>query len=153
MGKLTGKVAVVTGASKGIGAGIAEEFAREGASVVVNYSSSGAEAEAVVKKIKAAGGKAKAVRADVSKPAEAKELVKAAVDEFGKVDILVNNAGVYESTRRDYREALRSHVQPQRPRAGVCHAGRGRSVRRGRRVGDQYFVGRLADGTGVRFGL
>lgn len=96
MGKLTGKVAVVTGASKGIGAGIAEEFAREGASVVVNYSSSGAEAEAVVKKIKAAGGKAKAVRADVSKPAEAKELVKAAVDEFGKVDILVNNAGVYE---------------------------------------------------------
>jgi 3-oxoacyl-[acyl-carrier protein] reductase len=96
VGKLTGKVAVVTGASKGIGAGIAEEFAREGASVVVNYSSSGAEAEAVVKKIKAAGGKAKAVRADVSKPAEAKELVKAAVDEFGKVDILVNNAGVYE---------------------------------------------------------
>lgn len=96
MGKLTGKVAVVTGASKGIGAAIAEEFAREGASVVVNYSSSGTEAEAVVKKIKAAGGKAKAVRADVSKPAEAKELVKAAVDEFGKVDILVNNAGVYE---------------------------------------------------------
>jgi 3-oxoacyl-[acyl-carrier protein] reductase len=96
VGKLTGKVAVVTGASKGIGAAIAEEFAREGASVVVNYSSSGTEAEAVVKKIKAAGGKAKAVRADVSKPVEAKELVKAAVDEFGKVDILVNNAGVYE---------------------------------------------------------
>jgi 3-oxoacyl-[acyl-carrier protein] reductase len=96
MGKLTGKVAVVTGASKGIGAGIAEELAREGASVVVNYASSGGQAEAVVKKIKAAGGAAKAVRADVSKPAEAKAVVNAAVAEFGKVDILVNNAGVYE---------------------------------------------------------
>jgi 3-oxoacyl-[acyl-carrier protein] reductase len=96
VGKLTGKVAVVTGASKGIGAGIAEELAREGASVVVNYSSSGAQADAVVAKIKAAGGAAKAVRADVSKPAEAKAVVNAAVSEFGHVDILVNNAGVYE---------------------------------------------------------
>ena len=96
VGKLKGKVAVVTGASKGIGAAIAEELAREGASVVVNYASSGAQAEAIVSKIKAAGGTAKAVRADVSKPAEAKSLVKTAVSEFGKVDILVNNAGVYE---------------------------------------------------------
>lgn len=96
MGKLKGKVAVVTGASKGIGAAIAEELAREGASVVVNYASSGAQAEAIVTKIKAAGGAAKAVRADVSKPAEAKALVNEAVAEFGKVDILVNNAGVYE---------------------------------------------------------
>ena len=96
MGKLNGKVAVVTGASKGIGAAIAEELAREGASVVVNYASSGTQAEAIVSKIEAAGGTAKAVRADVSKPAEAKNLVKTAVSEFGKVDILVNNAGVYE---------------------------------------------------------
>jgi 3-oxoacyl-[acyl-carrier protein] reductase len=96
VGKLSGKVAVVTGASKGIGAAIAEELAREGASIVVNYASSGGQAEAIVSKIKASGGAAKAVRADVSKPAEAKNLVKAAVDEFGKVDILVNNAGVYE---------------------------------------------------------
>ena len=96
MGKLNGKVAVVTGASKGIGAAIAEELAREGASVVVNYASSGAQADAIVTKIEAAGGTAKAVRADVSKPAEAKNLVKTAVAEFGKVDILVNNAGVYE---------------------------------------------------------
>jgi 3-oxoacyl-[acyl-carrier protein] reductase len=96
MGKLNGKVAVVTGASKGIGAGIAEELAREGASVVVNYSSSGKQAEEVVAKIKASGGKAKAVQADVSKPAEAKALLNSAVAEFGKVDILVNNAGVYE---------------------------------------------------------
>jgi 3-oxoacyl-[acyl-carrier protein] reductase len=96
VGKLTGKVAVVTGASKGIGAAIAEELAREGASVVVNYASSSGKADAVVAKIKAAGGAAKAVQADVSKPAEAKAVVNAAIAEFGKVDILVNNAGVYE---------------------------------------------------------
>ena len=96
MGKLNGKVAVVTGASKGIGAAIAEDLAKEGASVVINYSSSGAQANKVVEKIKASGGKAKAVGADVSKPAEAKKLIDAAVAEFGKLDILVNNAGVYE---------------------------------------------------------
>jgi 3-oxoacyl-[acyl-carrier protein] reductase len=96
MAKLTGKVAVVTGASKGIGAAIAEELAKDGASVIVNYASSAQGAEAVVTKIKAAGGKAKAVRADVSKPAEAKQLIDAAVSEFGKLDILVNNAAVYD---------------------------------------------------------
>lgn len=96
MARLTGKVAVVTGASKGIGAGIAEELAKQGASVIVNYASSASGAEAVVTKIKNAGGKAKAVHADVSKPGEAKQLVDAAVTEFGGLDILVNNAGVYE---------------------------------------------------------
>ncbi len=95
MGKLTGKVAVVSGASKGIGAGIAEDLAREGASVVVNYANSPVQAEAVVKKIKAAGGVAKAVQADLTKPGEAGKLIAAAVSEFGKLDILVNNAGVY----------------------------------------------------------
>ena len=96
MGKLKGKVAIVTGASKGIGAGIAEDLAAEGAAVVVNYSSSGKQAAEVVKKITSGGGRATAVQADVSKPAEARKLVDAAVSQFGKIDILVNNAGVYE---------------------------------------------------------
>jgi 3-oxoacyl-[acyl-carrier protein] reductase len=96
MARLTGKVAVVTGASKGIGAAIAQELAKDGASVIVNYSSSGQQADAVVAKIKAAGGKAKSVRADVSKPGEAKQLIDTTVSEFGRVDILVNNAAVYD---------------------------------------------------------
>ena len=96
MAKLTGKVAVVSGASKGIGAGIAEELAKEGASVIVNYASSPAQADAVVDRIRAAGGSAKAVHADLSKPGEARKLIGAAVSEFGKLDILVNNAGVYD---------------------------------------------------------
>ena len=96
MGKLNGRVAVVTGASKGIGAAIAAHLAREGAAVVVNYSASAAQAEAVVKKIQAAGGKAKAVRADLSKREEAGKLIAAALAEFGRLDILVNNAGTYE---------------------------------------------------------
>lgn len=96
MSNLNGKVAVVTGASKGIGAAIAQELAGAGAAVVVNYSNSPQQAEAVIAKIKAAGGKAKAVKANVSKPAEARKLIESAVSEFGRVDILVNNAGVYE---------------------------------------------------------
>jgi 3-oxoacyl-[acyl-carrier protein] reductase len=96
MPKHSGKVAVITGASKGIGAAIAQELAKEGASVVINYSSSGQQAESLAKNITSSGGKAKAVRADVSKPAEAKQLMDTAVSEFGRLDILVNNAGVYD---------------------------------------------------------
>ena len=96
MPSLKGKVAIVTGASKGIGAAIAEDLAREGASVIVNYSSSPQKAEEVVGRIKAKGGSAKAVRADVSKPAEARQLIDATLAEFGRADILVNNAAVYE---------------------------------------------------------
>jgi 3-oxoacyl-[acyl-carrier protein] reductase len=96
MARLTGKVAVVTGASKGIGAAIARELANDGAAVIVNYASSPQQAEELVASIRSAGGKAKSVRADVSKPAEAKQLVDAALSEFGQLDILVNNAGVYE---------------------------------------------------------
>lgn len=96
MARLAGKVAVVSGASKGIGAAIAKQLANDGASVVVNYATSAKEAEAVVAMIEAAGGTAKTVRADVSKPAQSRQLVDATVSEFGRIDILVNNAGVYE---------------------------------------------------------
>jgi 3-oxoacyl-[acyl-carrier protein] reductase len=96
MAKLNGKVAVVTGASKGIGAAIAEELAKDGASVIVNYATSAQGAEAVVAKIKANGGKAKAVGADVSKPADARKLIESGVAEFGRIDVLVNNAAVYD---------------------------------------------------------
>lgn len=96
MAKLAGKVAVVTGASRGIGAAIAKELATDGAATIVNYASSPNEAEHVVASIRSMGGKARAIRADVSKHAEAKQLVDAAVSEFGRIDILVNNAGVYD---------------------------------------------------------
>jgi 3-oxoacyl-[acyl-carrier protein] reductase len=96
MSKLTGKVAVVTGASKGIGAAIATSLAAEGASVVFNYASSKDGADAVVSAITKAGGKAIAVRGDVSKAADAQGLIDAAVKNFGHLDILVNNSGVYE---------------------------------------------------------
>ena len=96
MSKLKGKVAVVTGASKGIGAAIAKALAAEGASVVVNYASSKAGAEKIVAAITAAGGKAVAVGGDVSKAAEAQGIIAAAIKNYGRLDILVNNSGVYE---------------------------------------------------------
>ena len=94
--KLAGKVAVVTGASKGIGASIAKHLAAEGAAVVVNYSSSKEGAERVVKEIVSNGGKAVAVQANVAKPAEIERLFSETKKAFGRLDILVNNAGVYE---------------------------------------------------------
>ncbi|MGR6329654.1 glucose 1-dehydrogenase [Sphingomonas sp. XXL09] len=96
MAKLSGKVAIVTGASKGIGAGIAKALAAEGAAVVVNYASSQADADAVVGGIAAAGGQAIAVRGDVTKADDARALVTAAVERFGRLDVLVNNSGIYE---------------------------------------------------------
>jgi 3-oxoacyl-[acyl-carrier protein] reductase len=96
MSKLTGKVAVVTGASKGIGAAIARALAAQGASVVVNYASSKAGADAVVDAITAAGGKAVAAQGDVSKPADAQAIIDAAITAYGRLDVLVNNSGVYE---------------------------------------------------------
>ena len=95
--KLAGKVAVVTGASKGIGASIAKYLAAEGAAVVVNYSSSKEGAERVVNEIKSAGGKAVAVQANVAKEAEVRRLFAETKKTFDKLDILVNNAGIYEN--------------------------------------------------------
>ena len=94
--KLAGKVAVVTGASKGIGAAIAKQLAAEGAAVVVNYSSSKADGEKVAKEITASGGKALAVQANLSKPEDIERLFAASTKALGQVDILVNNAGIYE---------------------------------------------------------
>lgn len=95
MTTLNGKVAIVTGASKDIGAGIARLFAQSGASVVVNYSTSKDAADALVAEIKGAGGKAVAIQADFSKTADIKRLFEESKRAFGTLDILVNNAGVY----------------------------------------------------------
>ncbi|MEJ5142749.1 glucose 1-dehydrogenase [Gluconobacter albidus] len=96
MSRLSGKVAIVTGASKGIGAGIAKALAAEGAAVVVNYASSKSGADAVVAAITGSGGKAVSVQGDVSRKADAQAIVETAISQFGRLDILVNNSGVYE---------------------------------------------------------
>jgi 3-oxoacyl-[acyl-carrier protein] reductase len=95
--RLAGKVAVVTGASKGIGAAIARQLAAEGAAVVVNYASSKEGADRVVGEITGQGGKAVAVQADVAKPADIRRLFAEAKKAFGRLDVLVNNAGIYQS--------------------------------------------------------
>ena len=94
--KLAGKVAIVTGASKGIGAAIAMYMASAGASVVVNYASSKAGADKVVSEITAQGGKAIAVQGDIAKKADIDRLFAETKKAYGKLDVLVNNAGVYE---------------------------------------------------------
>lgn len=96
MGKLSNQVAVVTGSSKGIGAGIAKGLAAEGAAVVVNYASSKEGAERVVSEIKAKGGKAVAIQGDVAKAKDVQRLFAETKKAFGRLDVLVNNAGIYE---------------------------------------------------------
>jgi 3-oxoacyl-[acyl-carrier protein] reductase len=136
MGRLEGKAAIVTGASKGIGAAIAKALAAEGASVVVNYSSSKAGADAVVSAITAAGGKAVAVHGDVSKRADAKAIVDSAIERFGRLDILVNNSGIYEFA--SIEEVTEAHFHKQFDinvlglllvtQAAVKHLGEGGSI-------------------------
>jgi len=94
--KLEGKVAIVTGASKGIGASIALHLASEGAAVVVNYATSKEAADRIVGEISAAGGRAVAIRGDLAKEADVRRLFAATKEAFGRLDILVNNAGIYE---------------------------------------------------------
>jgi 3-oxoacyl-[acyl-carrier protein] reductase len=136
MSKLTGKVAVVTGASKGIGAAIAKSLAAEGASVVVNYASSKSGAETVVSGITAAGGKAVAVQGDVSKAAGAQGIIDAAIKNFGRLDILVNNSGVYDFspiesfTEEQYNKMFNVNVLGLllTTQAAVKHLGEGASI-------------------------
>ena len=109
--KLAGKVAVVTGASKGIGASIAQALGAEGAAVVVNYSSSKADGERVAKEIAASGSKAVAVQANLSKPEEIERLFAEATKAFGHLDILVNNAGIYEFSPLEKMTAEHFHKQ------------------------------------------
>lgn len=99
--KLKDKVAIVTGSSKGIGASIAKHLAAEGAAVAVNYSSSKEDADRVVAEIAKNGGKAIAVKANLSNKADIKRLITETINTFGKLDILINNAGIYESSSFD----------------------------------------------------
>lgn len=111
MGELSGKVAIVTGASKGIGAEIARALAGAGASVVVNYASSKEAASTVVAGISAAGGKALAVQGDVSKAADIKQLFSETLKAFGRLDVLVNNAGIYQFNPLDAVTEQEFHQQ------------------------------------------
>jgi 3-oxoacyl-[acyl-carrier protein] reductase len=109
--KLAGKVAIVTGASKGIGAGIAKSLAAEGAAVVVNYSTSKEGADRVVSEIKAGGGQGIAVQANIAKKKEIERLFEETKKAFGRLDILVNNAGVYEFAPLDSVTEEQFHKQ------------------------------------------
>ncbi|ABB08158.1 oxidoreductase [Burkholderia lata] len=136
MSKLANKVAIVTGGSKGIGAAIAKALAAEGASVVVNYASSKAGADAVVSAIVEAGGRAVAVGGDVSKAADAQRIVDTAIDTYGRLDVLVNNSGVYEFgaieaiTEEHYRRQFDTNVFGVllMTQAAVKHLGEGASI-------------------------
>lgn len=136
MSKLKDKVALVTGASKGMGAGIARQLAADGAKVVVNYASSKTGADKVVADIEAAGGKAMAVGANVSNKAQVEALVKAAIDNFGRLDIVVNNSGIYqfakieETTEALYRKQFDINVLGPLLVSGAAapHLGKGGSI-------------------------
>lgn len=136
MNKLQDKVAIVTGGSRGIGAGIARQLAADGAKVIINYASDKSRADKVVTDIEAAGGQAVAVAADVTRQAEVQALVNSAIDTFGRLDIVVNNAGVYEfasveeSTEARYRRQFDINVLGPLLLSGaaVPHLNKGSSI-------------------------
>jgi 3-oxoacyl-[acyl-carrier protein] reductase len=136
MNKLKGKVVIVTGGSKGIGAGIARQLAADGAKVIVNYATGRSGADKVVADIEAAGGEALAVAADVTNQAEVEALINAAIGNFGRLDIVVNNAGVYqfakieESTEALYRRQFDINVLGPLlvSAAATPHLGKGSSI-------------------------
>jgi 3-oxoacyl-[acyl-carrier protein] reductase len=136
MSNLAGKVALVTGAAKGIGAAIAKALGAAGASVVVNYASDKKGAEAVVASIAKAGGKAVAVQSDVSSSAGAQTLVDTAIEKFGRLDVLVNNAGIYQFTpieavdEESFHRMFNTNVLGVllTTRAAVKHLGEGSSI-------------------------
>jgi 3-oxoacyl-[acyl-carrier protein] reductase len=136
MYKLKDKVAIVTGASKGIGAGIARRLAADGAKVIVNYASSRSGADKVVAEIEAADGTAIAVGADVTHAGEVEALVRTAIDHFGRLDIVVNNSGIYQlapiedTTEELYRKQFDINVLGPLLviRAAAPHLGKGASI-------------------------
>ena len=136
MHKLKDKVALVTGGSKGIGAAIARQLAADGAQVIVNYASDRIGANKVVADIEAAGGRAVAVAADVTRQTAVQTLVNAAIDHFGRLDIVVNNAGIYqfasieESTEALYRRQFDINVLGPLlvTAAAAPHLGNGSSI-------------------------
>ncbi len=132
MSKLKNKVAVVTGASKGIGAGIAKGLAAEGASVVVNYVSSKEGADRVVAEIVEKGGNAIAVQGDVAQASDVQHVFAETKKAFGRLDVLVNNAGVYQfaAARGDHRGAVSPAVQHQCAGTHSGDAGSGQTLRR-----------------------
>ncbi len=136
MNKLKDKVAIVTGASKGIGAGIARQLAADGAKIIVNYASSKSGADKVVADIEAVGGNAVAVGADVTKKAEVESLVRVAIDTYGRLDIVVNNSGIYQfakiedTTEELYRKQFDINVLGPLLVVGAAapHMGKGGSI-------------------------